>query len=853
MRQHRSALIASAAIYAAAAASPALAQLRTFNVPAQPALSGIPEFARQADVQILVSESATRGRSTSAVQGQMSVEEGLRRLLDGTGLNVTSSDGRTFTLAQGAQPGEVEAAGAAAASEGVDEQAIVVTGTNIRGAGSSASPLTTITRDDIDLMGAGTAAELIRLVPQNFNGGASDLTLAQVSGGGDANNAVGATGVNLRGLGNSATLILVNGRRLAPGNYLGNFIDISSVPITTIARVDILPDGGSAIYGSDAIGGVVNLILRRNERGAETRLRFSTVTDGDSHEVQLGQTLGLAWHGGSALLAYEYLDRTPLESGDRDFTKDATRPTDLIPEQERHSVVGSLVQSVGTWELFADALYSNRFSSYDFSTQFFSQRSPSRSEVLNATVGARGDLSDDVNIEASGSYALGNVHYRLLNLLAGGTPQFDIDVDTAIATGEIKIDGTLFEYSAGPVQFAAGTQYRHEVFESFRPLSQSSFHADRNLIAGFAEVRIPFISLDGRDGPLFELTLADRLENYSDFGWTNNPKVGLVANLTDDVRLRGTWGTSFRAPNLNDLDPNPTLLLEFPNFDPTTGGITNALFVFGGNPGLNPEEAETWSAGIDVTRSGTGFAGSLNYFDVSFTNQIIVPGNSISFVNALRNEAILGPTIIQRNPSQAQLQQLIASGPFIDVTGSGIGTVGALADYRSQNLSSTHTNGLDFSASYEWLLSGYRLQLGVDGVYIFSFKKRFSPSSPAADLLDTPYNPVDLRLRGRAVLIHGGLTSAFFVNFVDSYTNRNLSAPVPVDSWLTMDATFTYQFERPTGLLHGTEISFGVLNIFDRDPPTVANSVGDYAAFNYDAANANPLGRYVYLQLRQRW
>ncbi|HMN55540.1 MAG TPA: STN domain-containing protein, partial [Sphingopyxis sp.] len=80
-----------------AVASPAMAQSKSFNVPAQSALTGIPELARQADVQILVAESAARGRSIKPVRGTMTVDQALRRALSGTGLRVSSSDGRTFT------------------------------------------------------------------------------------------------------------------------------------------------------------------------------------------------------------------------------------------------------------------------------------------------------------------------------------------------------------------------------------------------------------------------------------------------------------------------------------------------------------------------------------------------------------------------------------------------------------------------------------------------------------------------------------------------------------------------------------------------------------------------------------
>src|SRR3546814_15030349 len=113
------------------------------------------------------------------------------------------------------------------------------------------------------------------MLPQTFTGGSSETASAVVStrNGSEYNVAYGA-GVNLRGLGTESTLILLNGRRLAPGGF-GNFTDMSLVPLGALKRIEVVPDGASAIYGSDAVGGVVTLFLRDAFDGAETdRKRF---------------------------------------------------------------------------------------------------------------------------------------------------------------------------------------------------------------------------------------------------------------------------------------------------------------------------------------------------------------------------------------------------------------------------------------------------------------------------------------------------------------------------------------------------------------------------------------------------
>src|SRR5262249_42318610 len=129
-----------------------------------------------------------------------------------------------------------------------------------------------------------------------------------------------AAGVNLRGLGESATLVLVNGRRVAPaGGYTGSFVDVSNLPLSAVERVEVLTDGASALYGADAIAGVVNFILRDDYTGLDATLRNGMVTDGDLDESQAAITFGKAWSSGNFLVSYEYFDRSNLDSSERSY------------------------------------------------------------------------------------------------------------------------------------------------------------------------------------------------------------------------------------------------------------------------------------------------------------------------------------------------------------------------------------------------------------------------------------------------------------------------------------------------------------------------------------------------------
>lgn len=322
-------LLATASAVSFAWASQAAAQpVIAFDIPAGPMTTALERFAIQSQIQLMYSPSLAAGRSVAAVRGPMTADEALAKLLAGSGIEVARPREGVIVLKNGsppraaAEPGEASSsAGEGSAADGpteVDE--VVVTGTLIRGAAAPASPLVTLRRDDIDRTGAGTLAEALNALPQAFGGSASPDTFMT---GGDNNNSTAATGINLRGLGADATLVLVNGRRLAGSGAKGDFADVSSVPLAAVDRVDVLLDGASALYGSDAVGGVVNIILKTDFEGAETRLRSGFAEASTAEEFSFGQTFGLQWEGGGLLLSGEYYQREALRRADRDYAASA--------------------------------------------------------------------------------------------------------------------------------------------------------------------------------------------------------------------------------------------------------------------------------------------------------------------------------------------------------------------------------------------------------------------------------------------------------------------------------------------------------------------------------------------------
>jgi len=304
-----------------ACAAPAWAQgaeaVRRYDAPAGPLARTLTVFIEQSRLQILYPAALVEGRTSPGLQGEYGAEAGLAALLRDTGLSFRRTRPNVYVLFDPAARAEV-----------LDDHEltvvddVVVTGSLIRGVGDGPSPVVSINRDQMDREGRATVAQLLAALPQNFGGTANE---AAVNNGADRSgtNSTYANGVNLRGLGSDATLVLINGRRLAGTGAKGDFVDVSTIPTSAIKRVDVLLDGASALYGADAVGGVVNIILRDDFDGAETRVRVGDTADGASGEYQFGQTFGRRWATGNALLTYEYYDREALAGSERRLASDA--------------------------------------------------------------------------------------------------------------------------------------------------------------------------------------------------------------------------------------------------------------------------------------------------------------------------------------------------------------------------------------------------------------------------------------------------------------------------------------------------------------------------------------------------
>jgi iron complex outermembrane receptor protein len=216
--------------------------------------------------------------------------------------------------ADGASAASAAQAAAPVASN-TEVQAIVVTGTQIRGVAPVGAPVVSVSQADIQKSGLTSVTDVLRSVPQVVTIGADERASATAGSSGVGNTARGS-GINLHGLGNVATLVLLDGHRLAPSGLQATFVDPSSIPTASLSAVEVLADGASATYGSDAVAGVVNFIFRKNWEGAQVYARYG-FADGGYNLNKEGFGIGHRWDGGDISLFYEHSAHSMLLATDR--------------------------------------------------------------------------------------------------------------------------------------------------------------------------------------------------------------------------------------------------------------------------------------------------------------------------------------------------------------------------------------------------------------------------------------------------------------------------------------------------------------------------------------------------------
>jgi iron complex outermembrane receptor protein len=797
---------------------------------------------------------------------------------------------------------------ASATSEASVER-IEVTGSHIkRLAIEGASPVQTVTRRDLEKSGYNSVSDVLRDANVSSFGG-----MREQSG----SNAAGNAQVSLRGLGSTNTLVLLNGQRL-PSDAVTGAVDLNMIPMAAVERIEILKDGASAIYGSDALGGVVNIITRSDFQGTQTRVTQTAPELKGGARTEVSIVNGINKGSTNVVTVAQFRNNEVSYARDREWSKN--QPSFI-------GGPGSGKSASGTWfadpSCPADQVVTNpqgsfcTFNPAAYMTalpalQQFGLMSEANTE-LNSTVkltaragGSRRKVNwsyaaapGTFKIPGSVADTLGpggtplpgavpgedlNIRYRLTdlgtrdtetithsyNFLVGSTIQMSDwqlvanvshngvhgqdrglngyaltpVLENAIRTGafnpfnrngsraaldaaryvptentmslvsaiDVKAVGPLATLGENDISLAVGSMLtRQKYIDAFDEKSVagevfgnsgSSGGGQRRTQALYSELLIPL-------SPKLELTAAGRFDNYSDFGNTTNPKGAISYRPVPQVLLRGSVGTGFKAPLMNNLYAATSR--GFPTFiDQTSCNREKAAG--GATPSCLPQQYEVERSGNTGLKEERSFSYNVG--------AIIEPTKDFSFgadVFATKMNNVVGIDYNDAMLAEAQGVDLSRRGVIVRRDAQGyIDNITA----PMQNLSSQSVSGVDLSAAIRPMR---HFQLSSEHSQLFAFRQEGFPGVGAQNALGRKGMP---RWRNTAALNYSPNDRHDVT--LSALTIAGQEKAVREMGTLSDYTTFDVSYALKTREL-GT-FSFGVRNIMGSTPPLDDSAPTD--AFN---------------------
>lgn len=863
------------------------------------------------------------------------------------------------------------AAGALAQDSTVEE--VLVTGSRIKRADiDGLGKVDVVTADDFARIGAVSIDQLLKYSP--FTGGAQAGAESNYL---SAKQGYGTASVNLRALGQNRTLVLVNGRRFVPGGSGANsVVDLNSISVNTIERIETLLDGSSAIYGADAVAGVVNVITKRAMDGALVDASYGITQEGDAENGEINLAFGRETDGWGFIASASYIDRKAARSKDRDFsecffeeeegekfcsgsssTAGGRGTTEILgnvqfnqdPNGDGDSFVpysfaqhafdfqeffnltapydrinvsfNGFIDLSESVRLFTENTYSDRSSNTEaspasFANLFFSATYPHnptgedltlrrrmveegfgariwRQDVslLRTVVGLEGTTDNGWDWEASANYGKSESDEVFtnaideLNLLetineadcAAPGPTDCVDwfgindpspaalafVNATVPTvGEnvqtsmlASISGRPFNMPAGPVGFAAGVEYRKDEGEYRRTFTRPTLSggggstdpidADLSSTEVYAEATLPLAER-------FDLNLAARYSDYSDFDSEFTYKIGGDWRVTDALRLRSTFSTSVRTPNIREL--YTTEEINFTTFvdacdqwessddanlrancaaDVGPGFTQSELFVeldYPGNLDLSPEEAKTFTVGVVVEPAGLGgLVLTLDYYQIDIDDSIrnVPPSAALEQCYFSENKS---------HPTCDDVVRNIFSGDVIFLVVPLV------------NAAEEEMRGLDLGVRYAFRALGSDFTLDWDTSYLDRFDIDFVGARSTLEWAGTISNGeggngsyTKWRSSLRLGVDRETWGASWRVNYVGDAESQfqRIGATAPRVGSVTY-----HSVEGRLRLNEQLALRAGVNNVFDRDPPYYTDPIDQ----NTDPFTYDLLGRRFFVK-----
>lgn len=840
-----------------------------------------------------------------------------------------------------------------------DVAEIVVTGSSIRGLiAPVGSPVLAVDREEVRASGATSTLDVLANIPQIR--GFGTLPAGQAS-------ATQSFSIpTLRTLPNTqpgdGTLYLWNGNRMVGGGF-NTRPDPAVVPATAIDRVDVVLGGGSAVYGSDAVAGTINFLVRKNLDGAELRGSY-----GFAHKFSrfnFAGAFGKVWDTGHVLISGDYSGHSNIMGRDRDYFTNDNRanggtdfrlsscpqanvtigsttyaypalaagttnkcdPTDnttLYPYERRWTVLASLSQEITPGLEFSfDGYYSRRHDkfllqqtsasgtirntnpywiapaaaptatsgrvAFNFASVFGdSLLTDQRFTTWQVVPSLKWNINDNWRAVATLNYGFGDGHVHADDVdrvayaaaLAGTTTatalnpynlsQTNATVLTAIRNynrfdnrdhkmlqTKLVVDGTLAHLPGGDVKMAVGGEryweYQYSIAAAGPRGSEDPARAggissgDREVWSAFGELAVPlFGPYNARPGlASLILNISGRLDHYSDFGDTWNPKIAGTWKPIEDIAIRASYSTAFVAPSLNSMTKPPTVQVSASTTSALVpaGGATNRpqLTIQGGNPNLKPETAKTYDVGIDFTPSfAPGLKASLGYYHIDLNDVIAGPNPNLFYTSpGYTSFYLLNPT------SLAQVQAFHGLGSMTVEGGGALEAFGlpqVIIDSRTANLGRVIVSGLDFALQFDLNTSIGTFTPAIAGTLGI---KQDSATPKTAAFIDLFKNGATRDTFTASLNYRNGpLKARITWDRLGGFPVQNVTNQFTVNAFQTVNLSLGYEFEYQ-GIFSGTRIGLNLDNAFDAKP-SYRNQAGGIG-------NGSTVGRMLNISLEKKF
>lgn len=867
----RHAIAVAVLMMAAGAAYAQSSAPQAFDIPAGTLVEALDRFGEQSGLQVTYDAAILKGKRAPAVNGRLSADAALAQLLKGSGLGSGYVNPRTVIIKQApaTPPAKPPAqtrppasgnpvSGAVSAPESLD--AITVTGSRIRGA-ATPSPIILIDAASIHEQGFSDLGEVIRSLPQNFNGGqnpgavATSASLGNIANG----NLTGGSGLNLRGLGPDATLTLLNGRRMAYGGNAQS-VDISAIPVEAVERIEIVTDGASAIYGSDAVAGVGNVILKRDFEGVTVGARYGDSDKGGMTTREYNATAGAAWASGGLIATYKDVSVDPIYADQRDYAANLPNPYSIYPGSDLRSGLLSVHQALGdAVELKLDALRTEREQLYDtgYGSIYYHYEPTTTTSLISPSLDIL--LPNDWMLSLGATWGKDDTQNNadVITLATGAaTPGLRTGYVNESRAYEVGAEGPLFALNGGDARLAVGAGYRsNDLLVKIHRTGRIAADGEESSRFAYAELNLPLLGPESGvgEGQRLMLTTAVRGEDYDSFGSVTTPKLGLVYGPNADFTFKASWGKSFKAPTLfQSHSPTNSYLGRAVNYGATGVPATaTVLSTNGGNPDLGPERARTWSATLAFhPQALPGLEAELTWFDIDYTDRVVLP-----FINT--GEALSNPIyeeFVVRSPTLAQIDEVLARSIFTNTAGAPYDPANVVALFFNNyvNAARQKVRGIDLSAAYTLDLGDGHLSVRGSASWLDSEQKTTSAQG-TFDLSGSIYNPARLNARLGAVWNQGGFTASTFANYTGGVREDFWSSgeAKQTASFTTLDATVQYRTSAQAGAWSDLEFALSAQNLLNRDPSLFAFT-SPYVP-RYDATNTSVIGRFLSFSISKHW